>query len=304
MAVKQQGTTLVQTDIVITRTLPTRHLHGRTGVAQFLRQVAWGGLLLLCGIWSGTAFGQDDDGLVDGDAPQPVAVNQFQINANQFDQWVFQGNGNARQARKRLDSQLTMRMNEIHRVCGLDQTQKRKLSLAAAGDIKRFYDDVEKMRAKFMAVRNNRNAFGNIWQEIQPLQQKVSSGLFDSDSLFHKSVRGMLTPQQRVKYDRAELQRRKFRFEAQVAVAVSLLERRMPLTDVQRSQLIKLILDVAPPPLKFGQYDQYVVWYFASQIPDATLKPLFDDVQWKVLSQKLAQGKGMRRNLKREKYIN
>ncbi|QDT46113.1 hypothetical protein Pan258_01300 [Symmachiella dynata] len=293
----------MQTDVSTTQTLPNCHLRGRTGVAQFLRHAVWGGLLLLCGFWSGIAFGQDDDGLVEGDAPQPVAVNRFQISPEQFDQWVFRANGNARQARKRLDSQLTMRMNEIHRICSLDQTQKQKLSLAAAGDIKRFYDDVEKMRAKFMAVRNDRNAFGNIWQEIQPLQQKVSSGLFESDSLFHKTIRGTLTPQQRVKYDRAELKRRNFRFNAQVAVAVSLLERRMPLTEAQRSQLIKLISEVAPPPLRFGRYDQYVVWYFASQIPEATVKKILDEAQWEVFKPQVRQGKGMQQTLRREGYI-
>lgn len=293
----------MQTVVTTIRTLPNRHRHGWTGMAQFLRHAAWGGLLLLCGFCGGIAFGQDDDGLIEGDAPQPVAVNRFEISPEQFDQWVFQRNGNARQARKRLDSQLTMRMNEIHRICSLDQAQKQKLSLAAAGDIKRFYDDVEKMRAKFMAVRNDRNAFGNMWQEIQPLQQKVSSGLFETDSLFHKTIRGTLTPQQRVKYDRAELKRRNFRFKAQVAVAVSLLERRMPLTEAQRSQLIKLISEIAPPPLRFGRYDQYVVWYFASQIPEATVKQIFDDAQWEVFKQQVRQGKSMQQTLRREGYI-
>ena len=275
----------------------------RTSTKRDFRWAAWAVLLGLLVVMSSVVSAQDDDGLVNGDAPPPVAANRFQVDVNQFDQWVFNGSRNAREGRKRIDSQLAMRMNEVDRVCDLDKVQKQKLWLAAAGDIKRFYDDMENVRAKFMNERNNPNAFGNLWQEVQPLQQKVNSGLFDCDSLFHKTIRGTLDDKQRAKFDRAELARRQFRFEAQVGAVVSSLEQRMPLTDEQRRPFIKLIQEAGPPPLRFGQYDQFVVWYYASRIPSASLNSLFDDVQLKVLDQQLMRGKSMGQILKREGYI-
>lgn len=254
-------------------------------------------------ILTGTAIAQDDDGLVNGENPAPnVAVNRVAIDVNQVDQWVFSGCRNAQEGRKRIDSQLKMRMNEINRICKLSSEQKQKLQLIASGDMQRFFDDFEAVRTKVLKNQNDRNGVNNIWQDISPLQQKFNAGLFDDQSLFAKSIRGTLDDQQREAFDRAALARRQFLFEAQVGAMVGMLERRMPLADAQRRQFIKLILD-AGPPHKFGQYDQHVVWYFASRIPEETLRPLFDDLQWKVLKQQLDQSAGLEQVLRRERYI-
>ena len=60
-----------------------------------------------------------------------------------------------------------------------------------------------------------------------------------------------------------------------------------------------MLLEETKPPRKFGhQYDYYVIMWQAAKLPEDKLKPLFDDVQWKVLNQQFAQMQGMEQWLK------
>ena len=94
----------------------------------------------------------DDD---EEEAPaQPVmrgGFNAFVMNDAQFDQWVFgnMGVANAGVARNKLDSLLTLHVDDLERTCGLTPVQKKKLLLAGRGDIKRFFDRIDDLRKKF-----------------------------------------------------------------------------------------------------------------------------------------------------------
>src|SRR5437868_8312163 len=47
----------------------------------------------------------------------------------EFDRLVFQPNGNASGARRRLESQLAMQIQDVDRACTLTDAQKKKLQL-------------------------------------------------------------------------------------------------------------------------------------------------------------------------------
>ena len=132
--------------------------------------------------------GADDD---DERPPaEDAQANDRAAHEAQFDRWIFQANvrlgGNGRvaengvaaAARIQIDSQLKVRLDELVRDCHLNEAQQRKLALAGRGDIKRFFDQVEEVRKKFVAVRNDQNRLNQVWQEISPLQQQFSTGLF------------------------------------------------------------------------------------------------------------------------------
>ena len=140
-------------------------------------------------------------------AEDAQANGRVLIDEANFDRWVFQGNarvvvvrghggvaenGVAATARVQLDSQLKVRLDELVRDCHLNEAQQRKLALAGRGDIKRFFDQVEEVRKKFLAVRNDQNRLNQVWQEISPLQQQFSTGLFGEQSLFAKVLRTTL----------------------------------------------------------------------------------------------------------------
>src|SRR5690349_3656190 len=72
-----------------------------------------------------------DDGEEEEEAPNPapaVRMHAFVMNDQQFDQWVFgnMGLANAAAARNRLDSLLTLNVDDLERTCGLTPAQRKK----------------------------------------------------------------------------------------------------------------------------------------------------------------------------------
>ena len=238
------------------------------------------------------AFAAPDD--VEPPAAADVQVNEgFMMQEANFDQWVFQGSGNAAAGRARINSQLKLKLDELNRVCDLTEEQQKKLTLAARGDMKRFFDQVEEVRRKFLKVKNDPNGFNNVWQEISPLQQKLSAGLFGDSSLFAKTIRKTLTEEQQAKYQAVVEERRKFRYRAAIEVSLHTLSNTVALRHDQHEALLKLLVEETRPPLVFGQYDNHVVMYGMSTLSAAKLKPLFDDRQWKLMQQQFTQARGM-----------
>jgi hypothetical protein len=253
------------------------------------------GLLLSVGVSLGVgraSHAAPDD--VEAAAPIADDANpRMFIEEANFDQWIFQGRGDAGAARDRTQSALKLRIDDVHRICELTEPQKKKLSLAAQGDIKRFFEQVEAVREEFRAVQKDPNAFNAIWQEIQPLQQKLAGGLFGETSLFGKTLRKTLTSEQFAKYSDSMDERHRYRHKAIVAAALATLENSVPLRNEQHESLVKLILDKSPPPLVSGQYNHYVVMYQISKLPEKEVHALLDERQQKLLELQLEQFRGM-----------
>ncbi len=248
------------------------------------------------------AFAADED---DDDPPAAEAqVNRgFFVQEANFDQWIFQGSVNAAAGKARIQSSVTMKLAELRRVCELTDAQSKKLSLAARGDMRQFFEDVEIVRQKFLKVRNDQNAFNQIWQEINPLQQRQAAGLFGDSSFFAKTVRNTLTREQHEKYQIVLDDRRRFRYQAAAEVALHNLSNTIGLLHDQHEAIFKLIIEETQPPLTFGQYDQYFVFFSLAKLPNAKLKPLLDDRQWKLLQPHLQQGRGMEPTLMQQGMI-
>jgi hypothetical protein len=259
------------------------------------------------GVFRGIAWGQDDwEGEQEVRAPAAGAVNMgLQIPEETFDQWIFGASRNASQGRKRIESLLTLQVESVERACELSDAQKGKLRLAGRGDMKRFYAGVEEARKRFREARQDPNKFNQIWQEIQPLQTKLNSGFFDDASLFYKVLKRTLDAAQTAEYEQREYERRKFRYETKIGLAIVMVENGMPLRDEQRQKFMKLLVEETEPPKKFGQsqYDYYVVMLKAAKLPESKVKPIFDDAQWRALSQQFAQAKGMEQTLRRSGII-
>lgn len=255
----------------------------------FDRRSAW--LLLCCLVWVRPALWAAPDDIEPVDQAQ--AQGEFNIDESNFDQWIFQGNGNAANGKARLITRLNLQLAEIDRLCGLTTEQKEKLQLAARGDTKRFFDEVEVVRQKFLAVRHDQNAFGQIWQDIQPLQRRVSIGLHGETSMFHKALRRTLNPDQIERYQNLLDERRKYRYRASIEVALTSIEHSVPLKHSQHEAIVKLMLDETPTPLAFGQYDQYLILHQLSKLGETRVKPLLDERQWKLMSVNFDQARGM-----------
>jgi hypothetical protein len=229
-----------------------------------------------------------------GATAQPIAVPADpQWSDEQIDQMIFQQDHNAAGARGRLVTQLTLHVEDIDRVCKLTDAQKKKLDLAGRGDIKRFFDRYDIVKQKCQALKGDAEGQQRIWQEINPLQNTLQTGLFHQDSLFYKSLHHTLTPDQSSPYAAAARERRESHHRATVELVVLTLEQCMPLRDAQRQELIRLVVKETKPPRKSSPNDYSVVMYQLSRIPEDKLKPLFEASQWKATSRLLAQYRGM-----------
>jgi hypothetical protein len=225
-------------------------------------------------------------------APAQAAVARPAWNDEQFDQWVFQQDRNVSTGRQRLNSLLTLQIDSIDRTCQLTDAQKKKLQLAGRGDIKRFFDRYETVKRKFQLVNGDQQKLQELWQDIGPLQMTLQAGLFHADSLLYKSLPHTLTSEQFARYDAVARERREFRHRANIELAVTTLEQRVPLRDAQRRELITLLLNQTKPPRRSGSYDYYLIMYQLGRLPEEKVQSLFDDTQWKVVNRHLAQFKG------------
>lgn len=234
----------------------------------------------------------------DDDEPKVQQQNGFQVAAENFDAWIYGQVGGAQKFRERLATQLKLQLDDISRYCNLTEAQRKKLLLAGAGDIKRFDDRVAVVREHFEAVRFDQNKFNSIWQEIQPLQMTAQGGLFESDSIFQKSVPQTLEADQRKKYEEAVRQRSMDRYRTLVELSLANIESGVPMTDKQRATIIDMLLTKSRPPRSYNQYAHYFVMNRLSKIPEGDLRPLFDERQWKAFSIYLQQGRGMEQFLR------
>jgi hypothetical protein len=233
------------------------------------------------------------------------APAQAEYTAEQMEGWVFQQDGNAAGARKRLDSYLTVHIDEIDLACKLTGEQKMRLQLAGRGDIKRFFDRFESLRRSFKPIRQDQPDFQEVWQKfwmsISPLQASLQNGLFEADSLFGKIALATLTPTQRESYDSVLNQRRQFQYRSSIALAVLTLDKTARLTQAQRRQLTEFFTKETKAPKKSGPYDFYYLLWQLSQLPEEKLRVLFDDVQRKAIDSQLQQARNMAQSFRGNK---
>lgn len=238
------------------------------------------------------AYAQD---LLNEDVEEAPVVpqQQFMIGEENFNAWVF---GNARDpntAKTKLETQFKLQVDEISRVAKLSEAQKKKLELAARGDMKRFFDLVEDKRRSFQLVKNDQNKFNQFYQELRPLQTKLNAGLYDDDSFYAKTVKRTLDPDQSLSYDKVVRERQLYRYRAQVNLVVTNLDNTIGFRAEQRRQIAKIIMEQTRPPKKHGQYDNYVVLYQLSKLPEARLKPFFKEPQWLTFKRQLDGARGL-----------
>jgi hypothetical protein len=194
-----------------------------------------------------------------------------------------------------------MRIDEIERACELTEAQRQKLRLAGAADIKRFFDRVDDIKRQSTGHDNNL-----LNSAIQPLAAELQSGLLGDRSFFAKTVKRTLSEAQAAKLDAFIRQRDLSRYHAMVGWYVVQLSKSLGLSDIQRQQLVDLLVKDTSPPKKYSQGSQWFHWFIgfqASSIPESRIKPVFDEVQWEMFSRQFVQAKKMEHWLKSNGFI-
>jgi hypothetical protein len=253
---------------------------------------------------SGQAARAQDD---EEEEPAPNAAllpGVVVFNEAQFDQWLFGqlGTTNAGAARSKVETFLTLSVDDLARTCNLTPLQKKKFLLAGHGDIKRYFDRVDETRKKFKSSKNDPNQFGLMWQDIQVLQTAFHE-IFGEGSIFGKSLKSTLNPEQAAGHEKVVRDRLLYRYQARVDLAMEMLNNNVGFTDEQRERLVKLLLEGTRPPRRLGQNDYYAVLYLLGTLPEAKVKSLFDEAQYRSLKQQLDQARGLGMWLKQNGFV-
>ena len=266
------------------------------------RRLPWLALAILFVAAGPTARAQDLD-----EPDEQPAVQQVAIDESNFDRWVF-GNvgGNNVSARDRLEALLTLSIDEADRTCKLTEGQKKKLRLAGHGDLKRFLERVDDARRIFHQLNRDQNNINQIYQETVPLSATLRVGLFGDDSFFAKTLKTTLDREQAGRYREGLDEKLRFRYRAKIGLAVANLDAVVGFTAEQRRRLIDLILQETKPPSRpapNAAYENYVILYKISKLPEDKIKPLLDDARWGALNRQLQQSRGMEQFLKNNGYL-
>ena len=204
------------------------------------------------------------------------------------DSYIYAEHQTETGCREWLDACLRLKVNEIGKLFGLSQTQKDKLELAGKGDIDRFVRRVDELKGKWQPRRVPQAQFNAMARETWPLQQLLGHGLFESGSLFQKTLLTTLRPDQAAHYEQNDRERREYRNEAYVELVVIQLDAILGLSDDQRQRLLQLLLDRDSRVARFRSVRTSRRAGGMSRLPDDTFLSLFDPGQWRQLKLKLA----------------
>ena len=191
--------------------------------------------------------------------------------------------------RSLLEHVLSDRLVDLKDQCDLTEPQVKKLDLAGKGDIKRFADRMASLRRKIDDPAASEDDLHAVFSECDKLKVALDAGLFGEGSLLSKALARTLSPEQAVHREQTLAQRKLERYERLVWSAAKSLQGNMGLRDSQTEQLVHQILARTRPPKKFGQVFEFALVLFQlSRIPEDTIRPIFDDRQWRALEGWLA----------------
>jgi hypothetical protein len=213
----------------------------------------------------------------------------------EFEEWVFEDNGTAASNRRKFESLLNVRIEELDAVCHLTNEQKLKLQLMGAGDIKRVFDMYDTAKRHFNQLNNDPRQLDEVVPFSRPIWLALTN-MFQEGSLLIKSLRCTLKDNQIAKYEVMARERREFVHKAQIELAVHTLERQAPLRNSQRRDLVALLTKEIEP-IKTKPYGLYIVMYKISLLKDDKIKPILTDTQWEIWSRKLDTYKAALANL-------
>lgn len=219
-----------------------------------------------------------------------------------FEKNIFRIHGSAENARVKLNDELGLFLEDIHKACTLSDGQIRKLRLAGRCDIRRFFRSVDEAKEKFQNNKANRiverDQLLQIIQVTKVLQLRLDAGLFGTDSMLRKSLVNALNRQQFLQYEKFDTERMQSIHESKIRLVIAMLEQASPVTIEQRRKLLELFRRETKPPRTASLYHYYAIMFQISKFSEAKLKPLLDDVQWLYWHENLQRTRLMEPRLK------
>ena len=260
----------------------------------------------------------------DDDAAPVVGERQFMITEQQFDQMVFGGQQMVRREvvvlrangvpamevvqnmvaqtsvadfQKRMEATANAEIETVDRRVSLTEAQKKKLKLAARGDVAQFISRAAELRPKLTSKPIDQQQYAALMKELQPLRMSQQFGIVGENSLFRKTLRHTLTGEQRVRWQTLERERQ----SAVIETAIQTWERmangvKMPAPN--RQKFIDVLVEYGNLPETRSTYIYYVVLVEAGKLEDR-LKPILSEEIWEKLQIQITQAKQVEATLRR-----
>jgi hypothetical protein len=207
----------------------------------------------------------------------------------QFDHWLSLQFRPPGKARDRLEMRLAGRLRELETECHVTAAQMKKLQLAGRGDIKRFMDRVNHVASVMEDPGSSVEDLRAARLEMIDLGTLAGPRLFGDDSLLCKTLGSTLDQDQAAARERALLERNAVRHRTTIDRVVKAIQDNLGMNEAQGTRLAELLLRETRPPRKFGNApDVALVLFQASRIPEARIRPIFDDAQWRIMSRWMA----------------
>ena len=129
----------------------------------------------------------------DDDAPPAQPVGRFNLNmamlvSDNFDRWLFPHEQSESARQEHLRNVLDARIVVVAQANKLTDHERAKLRLAGRGDIKRFFDEVQKRKDQFEIDRKSFNTGLATLRRLDELSPIYRDGPFGPDSLFVKTL--------------------------------------------------------------------------------------------------------------------
>ena len=261
----------------------SRHFHHRISLMPLLA------ILFAC---TSIVIAEDD---LDELVPKNV-VNAIRFAKDEpFDSWMFRGNPVF--FRKQLEAKIGPAINDLCNKYSLANVHRPKLELAARIDLHRYDVRIEELRRRFEATMKDKNELGQhdsksewviVRNEIQKYRDSDIQNLFDANSFVAKSATKIA----------ADMQRR-----SSINRMIKEIENYVDLESTQKETLI-ILLSAEPRPTRINPELDFVdVKYQLSQLPDSTLKPMFNNDQWPLVRHLLEEIEANRNLLTNQRLI-
>jgi hypothetical protein len=195
-----------------------------------------------------------------------------------FDQLAYGSQRSAAGVHRLFDVELRTELQAIDEACGLLEHQRAKLRLAAQGDRARYFRYVESLRREICSPGAGLATI----QSVRLLPTTMEMGVCGDESLFRKTLRGLLTDEQRSKLRTVNGLRRRQNVEQ----AVHMIRRGagFPLSDERGRVVVELLLKETDPPEQSSPYAQYIVLLRAGRLQDR-LRDLLSASEWATYQQ-------------------
>lgn len=217
-----------------------------------------------------------------------------------FYRMVFQNSQHPDQARILFRSNIASRLDQWDLTVHLTDSQRRKMQLAGTGDIERFMNRLAKGIGEYENLQKDDGDPNTLWQLAQPLRNELESGLFDDESLFHRTFIQNLDGSQRTKWQEELNRKNKKRSQSIIKLQLALLAREAAMTPTQRSRLEKEFGESLPLVKLDERQSLYYFEYLSSEIPQSTVDEILDKKQAAMFQSVRARGRQRKPHLIRE----